>query len=558
MAVELRCPDCRTKLRLKAAPEAGTEIECPKCATVFPAPEPEADGGDEAPKKKKKAADADEEAAAKEDAVKELKAKEKEGGGEKGKKTKAKKEAKGKDENPNAPKKRKAKKKQTSKAALIAVISTGVIMLLSMSGVLIWFFTRTSKAVEMFYYAPEDAQMAMGINLGHAQKYSEFYKSLKTLQTGTDFKTAGDTIAKAAGGESLDDLADYVAKASSVKNGWSIVYRTKAEFDGDALGKIPGAVKKTLDGKTYYTVIRLLPNNGTGLVFAPTNRLIVVCPASMENMPEFKRILAGHPDSKDRTLGVRMGALGKRVTRGTFWVLTLYDDAVKPDAAPAESGSGGNTGGTGGTPPAPGGGAPGAPAGGAPGGGGGGNSADNEEKIKKARQFADGLSGAKGFGVKASLGSREVRFEIVVWHREGEKASSFAKKMKESELGKGDEGNPPKWFKEDTTAMGDRKVAAQLLSNISFGSSGELFYVRSSVETVDLQQAASTAMGKVLGIAPKQGGMDPGGGMGPPGGAPGGAPPGGVPPGGAPPGGVPPGMPPKMRRRHRPLSRARR
>ena len=70
MAVELRCPDCRAKLRLKAAPEAGTEVECPKCGTVFPAPEPEPepeadddapkskaaddDGGDEKPKKAKK------------------------------------------------------------------------------------------------------------------------------------------------------------------------------------------------------------------------------------------------------------------------------------------------------------------------------------------------------------------------------------------------------------------------------------------------------------------------------------------------------------------------
>ena len=46
MAVELRCPECRTKLRLKETPDAGTEIECPKCGHGFPAPE--ADDGPKA------------------------------------------------------------------------------------------------------------------------------------------------------------------------------------------------------------------------------------------------------------------------------------------------------------------------------------------------------------------------------------------------------------------------------------------------------------------------------------------------------------------------------
>src|SRR5262249_12346513 len=142
----------------------------------------------------------------------------------------------------NAPHKRKAKKRETSKAALIGVIAAGVILLICMVSVLIWYFTRTSKAVEMFYYVPEDAQEAIGLNLGHAQKYPEFYKSLKTLIDGTDFKPAGEAVAKAAGSD-FDKLVDYVAKASSKTNGWAIVLRTKAEFDDGALAKIPGSEK---------------------------------------------------------------------------------------------------------------------------------------------------------------------------------------------------------------------------------------------------------------------------------------------------------------------------
>ncbi len=38
-----------------AAPEAGTEVECPKCGTVFAAPEPQSAAGKDTPKKKPKA-----------------------------------------------------------------------------------------------------------------------------------------------------------------------------------------------------------------------------------------------------------------------------------------------------------------------------------------------------------------------------------------------------------------------------------------------------------------------------------------------------------------------
>jgi hypothetical protein len=177
--------------------------------------------------------------------------------------------------------------------------------------------------------------------------------------------------------------------------------------------------------------------------------------------------------------------------------------------------------------------------------GGGGD----DHKSKKRAFFSDGMNGSGGIGVKASLGSREVRFEMVVSHKDIDRASAYAKKMKESELGKGDEGTPPQWFKDDTSAFGDKKITAQLVSNIGFGSSGDLFFVKSAVDTADLQQAGSM-MGKVLGISNRGRGGAP---MAAPpgGGAPGGGPPGGRPPGVGPPGGRPPGSPKTRRRRDR-------
>jgi hypothetical protein len=468
MAVKLRCPDCRAELKLKAAPEAGTEIECPKCGTVFEAPEPEPEEKPEpAPEKKEK-------------------------------KTKTKKAKTADPAVANAPKKRKAKKRETSKAALIAVISTGVIMVISVTVVLIWFFTRTSKSIEMMYYVPEDSQEAIGMNIGHAQKYPEFYKSLQSMHNGTDYKAAGDAIAKAAGLTDMDALVEYMVKAQS-KKGSAIVFRTKAEFDAGALDKLPGKDKKTMDGKTYYLVPGLTGTGERYRVFSPTNRLVVVSPESTQE-GTFKKMLNGHGDNKDNTLGKRAGELGKRLTRGTIWVMTIFDNEVKAPTVepPAKA--------TPGTAPQA-----------------------EDSKVQLARTVADTVNGARGFGIKASLGSRELRFEICVWYKDPEKAVSVARKWKESELGKGDEGTPPTWFKDSTQNMGDRKVATQLLSNIGFGAAGDVFFAKSAVETVDFQQGAGGALGKMTGQTPPQGG---GGGPGPP-------------PGGGP---MPAG-PPKMRRR---------
>src|SRR5262249_1119053 len=147
------------------------------------------------------------------------------------KKKKTKKAKKGdKPGEPQGPRKRKAKKKETSNAALIAVVVTGLLMLFSVIGGVILFFNRTPKSGGVRYYLPDDAKFAIGVNVGHSQKYPEFYKSLKGFLDAQDFKQIADVIAKAADTD-FDSLVDYVVKAESVGTGWSIVYRTKEVFD---------------------------------------------------------------------------------------------------------------------------------------------------------------------------------------------------------------------------------------------------------------------------------------------------------------------------------------
>jgi hypothetical protein len=482
MAVELRCPDCRAKLRLPAAPEAGTEVECPKCGTIFPAPEPKPEADEEAPKKKKKP--------------------DGEKGDEKADERPKKKGKKGKKAQgePGVPKKRKAKKRETSKVALIGVIAAAVLLVGVTAAVLIWYFTRTPRAVEMMYYLPEDCQSVSGMNLGHAQKYPEFYKSLSGSFNNTELKAAGDTLAKALGAADFDELVDHIVFGGG-RSGEAVVIRTKAEFDPADLKKLPGAQSQTLDGKTYY-LVDAFKGGGKVRVFAPTNRLLVFCPTDVQD-GTFKKMLNGHADSRDKTIGVRMGPLGKRITRGTFWTVVMFEGDNRPPAAPSDSGGGGD-----------------------------------DAQAQFARTAAETLGGAQGMGAKASIGSREVRFEIAVWYKDGEKASNTARKWKDSELAKGDEGTPPKWWKEQVGNMGDKKIAAQMLSNLGFGSSGEVFYAHTAVETNDLKNA----IGQFASRANPQGGR-PGGGGGPMPGGPGGPPggPGGMgPPGGPrPPGGMP-------------------
>ncbi|MBP3959055.1 hypothetical protein J8F10_27745 [Gemmata sp. G18] len=492
MAVELRCPDCRAKLRLPEAPDAGTEVECPKCATVFAAPEPEDTGEEEVIKKKKKPARDDEG----DDSDR----------GEKKEKKKTKTKTK---IDPNVPRKRKAKKRETSKALLFGVVGLGLLLLGGVGGMLVWFVARTPKSVEMMYYLPEDCDTAEGLNLGHAQKYPELYKSISGTFQNTEFKAAIDAFARVLGTSDGDALVEYVVFGSSNKSGSATVVRTRMDIDGTALGKLPGAQQKTLGSGTYYLVDGF-KGGAKVRVFSPTSRLIAYCST---DVPEgvFQKMLGGHADSKEKTVGVRAGELGKRVTKGTFWSMTLYQGENKPPAASAGGAQGGN---------------------------------NDDGNAQFARLVADTLAGSKGWGWKASIGSREIRFEITVWYNEGDKASNTSKKFKESDLGKGDEGTPPKWWKEKIDSLG-KKIGAQMLSNVGCGSSGDLFFAKSAVDTVDLKDAVSSVAGKVTG---KSGGMGgpPGGPGGPPGGP--GGPPGGPPVG--PPGGPgAPGRPPKTRRR---------
>ena len=294
MSVELKCPACRTKLRLRDAPDPGTEIECPKCGHAFPAPELEMDDGGGVAKA----------------LPEEFKKTDKPAGDKKAGENIPKKKA---------PKKRKAIKHKADPRILVAVIAGGLVLLGLIVTTLVWYMGRKSAPVEMLYYLPEDADTASGANVGHAQKYVEVYKLIETNVAGAPFMRAANVVAQTMGVEGKDWL-DYAVMGSGKSGGSTIVLRSKKEFDQGALAKLPGARENTAAGAKYYSVSTI---EGMGRAFAPTNRIVVLCSGSIPTQA-FEGMLRGNKDNP-KAFAERMGAVGKRTVKGTLWVCHLFD-----------------------------------------------------------------------------------------------------------------------------------------------------------------------------------------------------------------------------------------
>lgn len=470
MAVELRCPDCRARLKLKSAPEPGSEVECPECYAVFSAPDGLADDGPPAPRAERPAGD---------------------DGGRPRKKRREKAPKAGRD--PNTPRKRRAKKKETNKALLTMLIVGGVMFLALVIGMLVWFFSRKPAAFELMNYLPPDSTSVSGANIGHVRKYVEFYKKFESNVNDTGFKRASDAAAKAVGADTADFL-DYEVEGSNTKGEQAIVIKSKAPFDAGLLSKLPGAKAGTADGRTYYTADAIPGVFGGGRVrvFSPSPRLVVFSPESV-SQGTFNKMISGNAGDPDNAVPGRLGALAKRASRGTAWGIIVFDNNNRPKE-PDKKGDGGGGGGSG----------------------------------EYQTQVAGSSKSAKAFGFKASLGSRHVKFEAILQFGDSEAAQSLVTKFRDSPLAKADDASldPPRYWKQfEQSVVGNRKVGTELYSTLGAKSSGDLFILYAESETMTLMDAVSGMVSKLTGASSSGGGgmnRPPGGeGMPPPPGGPG-------------------------------------
>jgi hypothetical protein len=321
---------------------------------------------------------------------------------------------------------------------------------------LVWFLGRVPVAQQMMAYLPEDTNLASGVNVGHLQKYPEFYKTISQASGEKTFWKLDEVLNKATGAE-----IDYAVYGTG-PSGFAWVIRTKKEFDPSKLEKLSGAKSYSADGVTYYTATDTTGAFGGLKVFAPTNRIAVFAQASIPD-GKFREMLKGNTGNPDKTLLGRTKPLAKRISRGTWWILS--DVRV---AAPQRDPNAGSM---------------------------------EQDQAELRRVLAEESSKGTAWGFKASAGSKGVRFEVDLLCKDSTTASELAKKWKESELAKGDEGTPPKWWKSGVAQrVGDQKVQTELLASIGFANSGEIFVVRSEVETKTMMNTVGSMISNISAV----------------------------------------------------------
>ena len=440
MSVELRCPDCRAKLRLAEYPDPGTEIECPKCGTGFPAPDPDTgEVPDSRSRSRPAAGDRPKKKPADEPAPKPKPAAKKPG------------------PPPVGPKRRKVKKKKTNKPLLFALVGVGVAFVAVLGFGLWWVFSRESPAVEMMQYLPEDCWTASGGNVGHIRKYPELNKKLEGVTGSLPYNSTAAALGTALG-EKPADFLDYVVTGTSKSGGYAVVLRTKKDFDPAVLSKLPGARETAAEGGKYYAAT--LPDGGAVRAFAPTSRLVVFAAAGVPDGT--LRAMMKKNAGSERTLPARAGKLATETAKGTAWVFFMLEAGDKPVTPENQNVSD-----------------PGA--------------ALNAHAVGL-------LQSAKGIGGKIGVGSGTVRFDVLILYPDSGAADEQYKKFKDSTLAKGDAETPPKWWSDMTRQIGSKKVEADLISNISATSSGPLFIYKSQVGTNNTMEVVNGLGTKLVGL----------------------------------------------------------
>jgi hypothetical protein len=143
------------------------------------------------------------------------------------------------------------------------------------------------------------------------------------------------------------------------------------------------------------------------------------------------------------------------------------------------------------------------------------------------REYTEILANAKGCGYKASVGSREVRGEFVVWYKDSDEANGMLKKWREKDWVQDEEKEPPKFLKAMANKSGGGKTAVNVIRDgLAFRQSGETFTVRTSMDVNLLKNGIPSLVGAFRQGADRPGQgrmapvMPPGAGGGTPGGMP--------------------------------------
>ena len=450
MPFETRCPECTTKLRLDAAPAAGTPVECPKCGSLFVPPRAakakaaaarsgdsgrprdDDEGGDDTPRPAaKKSGEGDDTPRP---------AGKKSGGGIK--KPKSIKITKTSNPN-NTGKKRKAKKKVTNPIVVLVAIAFGFATLTGIFLSMIYFLNRAGKVQEMLTYVPAEVNWVRGVNVsllakykGYAAEVTKFYRS--------DIKAAADHIAKAAGNDT-DAALDYLVIAKHRQDasttGTMYVFRMARSMKPDALAAGLGATSAGVNGETGYKFGPGAPGilaNATMIV--PTSRIVAIIAPGRLQGPMTSAATVGKGGKGD-SFAAKLNATSKVVIRGSIWLLMR------------------NT---------------------------GYFSNYMEASLKVVNNdftvLGDKSKTASMFGVWTSPGGSGVRIGAAFECADKATASAVVKNMYDGPLGRGDDSEAPNQLKQSGLQfITDKKVFGEFMQAVEFKQSRECAYVISSL-----------------------------------------------------------------------------
>ena len=455
MPFETRCPECTTKLRLDAAPAAGTPVECPKCGSLFVPPRTantkvaaaaksgnsgrprdDDEDGDDPPRPTAK----------------------KSGGGIK--KPKSIKITKTSNPN-NTGKKRKAKKKVTNPIVVLVAIGCGFGVLTAIFFSMIYFLNRAGKVQEMLTYVPAEVNWVRGVNVsllakykGYAAEVTKFYRS--------DIKAAADHSAKAAGNDT-DAALDYLIIAKhrqdSSTTGTMYVLRMARSMKPDALAAGLGATSAGVNGETGYKFGPGAPGilaNATMIV--PTSRIVAIIAPGRVQGPMTSAATVGKGGKGD-SFAAKLNATSKVVIRGSIWLLMRNTGHFS-------------------------------------------NYLENSVKVVKDdfSMIADKSKSATMFGVWTSPGGSGVRIGAAFECADKATASAIVKSMYDGPLGKADESEAPNQLKSaGLSFITDKKVFGEFMQNVDFKTSRECVYVISSLTGENAKRVLDTFNSPTMG-----------------------------------------------------------
>jgi hypothetical protein len=282
MAFDIRCPECKARLRLDEAPDPDTPIECPRCGSQFAAPAPERPAAKPA----------------RSDKIDPMTGERKKRG--------------------KMPKKRKVKKQKTNPIVLLIAIGFGFAALIAVGILMVWFLNRAGKVEEMLTYVPDSCNWARGVNVSQLSRYPGYKPEVEKYMTGP-VAAAANELAQAAGHDP-GTFVDYlvVAKNKSDRGASTMyVFRTQRSFKPDVLGaNLLGA---TAQGDGTYRLAGSAPGVLSGAtVHMPTRRLVVVIPPDAQSMVSGS--LAGK-NGRDGTFAGQLDATARVVIRGSIWLV---------------------------------------------------------------------------------------------------------------------------------------------------------------------------------------------------------------------------------------------